>query len=161
MSKHIDICDEILSALRRITRAIDLHSKSLHQKFGITGPQMLVLKEILETNTSTTGKIAKKVNLSQATVSSILDRLVKQGYVERNKSVADKRVIDVVPTKKALETFKMGYPSLLQEHFIERLTKINDWEQMQILSSLQRIAYMMDAENLSASPVLASHDELN
>ena len=161
MGEHIDICEEILTALRRITRAIDLHSKSLHHKYGITGPQMLILKVILTSQTSTPGKIAKKVSLSQATVSSILDRLVKQGYVERCKSDKDKRVVDVIPTQVAIEIFKNGYPSLLQEHFIDRLDKINEWEQTLILSSLQRIAYMMDAEDLSASPVLASHDELN
>jgi len=33
---------------------------------------------------------------------------------------------------------------------------LKDWEKMQLLSSLQRIAEMMNAEDIDASPVLAS-----
>ena len=47
-------------------------------------------------------------------------------------------------------------PPLLQEHFIERFDKLQDWEKMQLLSSLQRIASLMDAENIDASPILSS-----
>jgi len=36
------------------------------------------------------------------------------------------------------------------------LSDLKDWEKMQLLSSLQRIAEMMNAEDIDASPVLAS-----
>jgi hypothetical protein len=45
---------------------------------------------------------------------------------------------------------------LLQERFEKRLSDLKDWEKMQLLSSLQRIAEMMNAEDIDASPVLAS-----
>jgi hypothetical protein len=45
---------------------------------------------------------------------------------------------------------------LLQERFEKRLGDLKDWEKMQLLSSLQRIAEMMNAEDIDASPVLAS-----
>ena len=39
--------DEILIALRKITRAIDLHSKQLHKASGLTTSQLLVMQAIL------------------------------------------------------------------------------------------------------------------
>jgi len=36
---------QVLVALRRVTRAIDLHCRKLVQSQGITGHQVLVLKE--------------------------------------------------------------------------------------------------------------------
>ena len=38
--------DQILSALRRVMRAVDLHSRQLVQSHGLTGPQALVLKAV-------------------------------------------------------------------------------------------------------------------
>ena len=41
----------------------------------------------------------------------------------------------------------------LQEHFIEKFSALDEWEQS-ALSSMQRIATMMDADQLDASPLL-------
>ena len=42
----------------------------------------------------------------------------------------------------------------LQESFIKQFTKLKDWEQNMIISSLQRLASMMDAQEIDAAPVL-------
>ncbi|HBL47553.1 MAG TPA: hypothetical protein DDZ90_29625, partial [Planctomycetaceae bacterium] len=49
-------------------------------------------------------------------------------------------------------------PSLLQDRFRRELLMLQQWEQTQMLSTLQRIASMMDAENIDASPVLSAGD---
>jgi hypothetical protein len=45
---------------------------------------------------------------------------------------------------------------LLQDRFASRFEELEDWEQSQLLASLQRIAAMMDAGELDAAPVLSS-----
>jgi DNA-binding MarR family transcriptional regulator len=45
-------------------------------------------------------------------------------------------------------------PQPLQEHFIEKFSALEEWEQSLLLSSMQRIAAMMDADQLDASPLL-------
>ena len=75
MSNQLNKSDEVLKTLRRIIRVIDLHSKKLVQKYGLTGPQMLVLKELLSLNELPVSVLAKNVSLSHATVTSMLDRL--------------------------------------------------------------------------------------
>jgi len=37
---------------------------------------------------------------------------------------------------------------------MDRFSRLQDWEQSQILSSLQRVAAMMNAGDIDASPVL-------
>jgi hypothetical protein len=44
----------------------------------------------------------------------------------------------------------------LQEHFNERFQKLQDWEQSQLIASLQRIAQMMDAADISVAPLLTA-----
>ena len=43
-----------------------------------------------------------------------------------------------------------------QERFAQRFKDLQGWEQTQLLASLQRIAAMMDAEDIDAAPVLSS-----
>ncbi|HSL18147.1 MAG TPA: MarR family transcriptional regulator, partial [Methylomirabilota bacterium] len=59
---------QVLAALRRIIRAIDLHSRSLVQRYGLTGPQLVVLKELIDRPPQSVSALAGAVNLSQATV---------------------------------------------------------------------------------------------
>jgi hypothetical protein len=45
-------------------------------------------------------------------------------------------------------------PIPLQDQFARQFDELQEWEQTMIISSLQRIAKMMDAEDIDASPVL-------
>lgn len=77
MNSDISISDNVLSSIRQITQAIDLHSRYLAKNYGLTGPQLLILKEVARQQDISVGRIAKRVSLSQATVTSMLDRLEK------------------------------------------------------------------------------------
>lgn len=67
--------EELFVSIRRIIRAIDLRSKKLSKEAGITGPQLLVLQELERIKGITAKEVATNINLSQPTVTSILDRL--------------------------------------------------------------------------------------
>src|SRR3546814_10499311 len=85
--------DRLLGSVRRIIRAVDLHSKRLERETGLTTPQVLVLRAIRDLGEVTTARIAGQVNLSQATVTTIVDRLVSRGLIERYRNVTDRRVV--------------------------------------------------------------------
>ncbi|MBB6481393.1 MarR family winged helix-turn-helix transcriptional regulator [Spirochaeta isovalerica] len=150
-----DLSDSVVSTLRQIIRAIDLHSKKLTKRYGLTGPQLIVLKEINKSPSKPISEIAKNVSLSQATVTSILDRLGQQGFTIRQRSDKDKRKVSIVLTDKAKGILDLN-PSLLQEDFTGQFDKLKDWEKNMLLSSLQRLATMMDASNIESQPILAS-----
>jgi hypothetical protein len=44
----------------------------------------------------------------------------------------------------------------MQEEFVETFKGLADWERGQFLASLERVAAMMDAQSIDASPVLAT-----
>lgn len=151
------IVDEVLIALRQIIRTIDLHSKRISKKIGITGPQLLVLKAIPKVSNPNLKKVAEHVKLSSATVSLILDKLMEKGYIIRQPHLQDKRITLLALTEKGQETIKNS-PSLLQDEFIDAFGKLEAWEQTLILSSLQRVATMMKADDLPVSPLLMSEE---
>ena len=48
-------------------------------------------------------------------------------------------------------------PSMLQDTFIKAFNSLNSWEQTLLLSSMQRIAAMMNADGLKTDSFLISH----
>ncbi|MCE2593789.1 MarR family transcriptional regulator [Motilimonas cestriensis] len=145
--------DEVLVALRRVIRATDLHSKHLAKTTGLTAPQILLLQTIRDKGQVTIGEIANEMSLSQATVTTIIDRLEKRNLVYRQRSQTDKRKVHALLTDEAVEVLK-GAPIALQDHFARQFNGLEEWEQTMIISSLQRVARMMNAQNIDASPVL-------
>ena len=147
--------DQVLAALRRITRAIDLHSRGLMQQVGLTAPQLAALQAVDRLQPITAGALAKSIHLSQATVTGILTRLESRGLVSRIRSDTDRRTVVVELTEQGGVVLDSA-PSLLQDRFRRELLTLQEWEQTQMLATLQRIASMMDAEDIDAAPVLAA-----
>jgi len=143
----------LLVALRQINRAIDLQSKKLEKETGQTTPQLLLLKQLATDGRAKPSVIAKSVHLSHATVTSIVDRLQKSGMVTREKSEDDGRSVEIVLTAKGRKCIENA-PELLQEDFLVSLSKLEPWEQNLLISSVQRIAVMMDANQLDSAPIL-------
>lgn len=145
--------DEVLVALRRVIRATDLHSKYLAKTTGLTAPQILLLQTIRDKGEVTIGELANDISLSQATVTSILDRLEKRELVYRERSTEDKRKVHAYLTEAGTDMLKEA-PMPLQDQFTRQFNDLQQWEQTMIIASLQRIAHMMDAGHIDAAPVL-------
>jgi len=149
MEKH----EQLLISLRRVIRAISMHSRQLNKESGLTGPQLLVMRKIAELDAPLAKQVAQEITLSAATVTTILDRLESRNLVIRTRSETDKRKVHL-SLSEAGSNLLSSSPQPLQEHFIKRYQHLEEWEQSQLLSSVERIASMMDATELDAAPVL-------
>ena len=151
--KRASRADDVLIAIRRIIRATDLHSKQLSKTSGLTVPQVVVLRSIRDLGEVTTGKISAQVSLSQATVTSILDRLESRGLIERYRSSADRRVVHARLTKEGRAVLRKA-PPLLHDRFVREFGALDGAHQAQIVDVLEEIAKLMGAEDLDAAPLL-------
>ena len=156
----LSIEERIVAALRRIIRAVDLHSRRLHERHGLTGPQLATLQAAERLEAASAGTLARAVHLSHPTVTGILTRLEKRGLVRRARGEHDRRTVTVHVTAAGHELLAAA-PSLLQDEFRHGLARLEDWENSLILSTLQRIASMMDAQDLDAAPHLLSGTTLD
>ncbi len=143
----------ILESLRRIIRAVDIHSRQLKQKHNITAPQLVCLLTIVEKHTITVANLAKEIHLSPSTVVGILDRLDDKGLISRNRDVKDRRVVKVTATEKGKD-FSNRAPSPLQDKLANSLSQLSNLEQLTISASLNRIVELMEAEEIDAAPIL-------
>jgi len=147
--------DEIVIALRRIIRGVDLHSRQLVQDVGLTWPQLATLRAAERLGSCSITSLAREIHLGQATVTGIVQRLHKAGHLERRPHEADGRSVNITVTESGRSLLRHA-PSLLQDRFLSELGKLKDWERHQTLAALQRIAEMMHVEDLDASPLLVA-----
>lgn len=151
----LDLEESIVAAIRRIIRAIDVHSRRLVEAYGLTGPQLATLREVQRQGPVSPGALARAVHLSNPTVTGILTRLERRGLVIRRRSPDDRRSVDVTVTPAGLELLDRA-PSLLQDRFHAELDQLEGWERHMILANLQRVAAMMNADVLDAAPHLTT-----
>ena len=97
------------------------------------------------------------MGVSQATVTALLDKLEKRQMVVRVRSESDRRQMNLLLTEAGRAAVEDS-PDALQQRFVEQFESLQDWEQAQLVASLERVAGMLDARNLDASPVLTIGD---
>jgi len=149
----LSLYDRTLVALRRIMRATDQQAKKLARETGLTLPQFMILQTLNEADNATIGTIAQQINLTQATVTTIIDRMQARGWVTRHRNTTDLRKVNVRMTEAGRALLERG-PSTLQDRFGERFASLPEWERHAIVAVLQRVALLMDAEKIDAAPVL-------
>ena len=138
-------CEELIQSYRKIQREMELHSKTLVRKFGVTAPQTSVLQAASTLEHPTVGEISRSLNLSPATVTSIVDRLELLGYVKREKFSSDKRKVKIRVTAEGRVILSRP-PPLMKESFLKKFQEMQDCEQILAISTFQRIANMMEEE---------------
>ena len=153
MSPQHQASQDILRVLRRITRAIELHSHTLIQRHGVTVPQLLVLQALREPRELSAGELARRVHLSQGTITDLLIRLEKRSLIVRLRDETDRRRIQVRLTPEG-EALVDEAPPLLHDRFLVQLEGLADWERTQMLATLERVASMMQADQLEVAPLL-------
>lgn len=153
--EQLDRTDESLIALRRILRATQQYERTLANSAGLTPAQLRVLQIVAgNPDGSTTPKeLATQMGVSQATITALVDKLVARDMVTRARSEVDRRQMNVVVSNQGREAVKDA-PDALQQRFVQAFDQLQDWEQMQLVASLERVAAMLDARDLDASPVL-------
>jgi DNA-binding MarR family transcriptional regulator len=149
----------VLKSLRRIIRAVDIHSKKLNQEHKITAPQMICLYSLQKHGVMTQSEMAKDVDLGMSTVNGITDRLEAKGWIIRERDAKDRRKVFLKLTEKGIIQANEA-PALLQDKLSNALKALPELEQAAIALSLERIVELMGAGHLEASSNLIPTDQI-
>ena len=145
--------DSALRAIRRLLRAAEMSEKQLAAATGLTPSQLVVLQEVARHGETTAGAIAAAVQFSQATVTSLVDRLVERDFVVRSRRERDRRQVWVSLTPTGTATLSSA-PDMMQDRFQDRFARLADWEQAMIVAMLERLTALLNADRIDAAPVI-------
>ena len=141
---------EIMQSLRRIIRTIQDYYQEVFNKYGITGPQLWALKTIYQEGSLTQGELSQMMYLHPSTITGVIDRLGKKGYVLRDRNQQDRRVVKVMLTPMGKKLVKKA-PNPVQGKMIYGLRKLNKKEIQLIYHSMQKLVEIMEAQNVKVT----------
>ena len=145
----------ILRSLRRIVRRVEGASDELEASHGITAPQLLSLRAVVQTGSLTQVELSREVRLSASTLVGVIDRLADKGLVTRRRDAKDRRRIHVTPTE-AGRAVERAAPEPLQRQVERALEAMPAAERQAIASVLERVVLLLEAEGIDAAPLLTS-----
>lgn len=119
--------EEIKGLVAELSRLHKARASLLYrelQKEELTGPQLFILRELFQEEPRKLGDLAKSVQLSNSTVSGIVDRLERNGMVQRKRDEQDRRVVWIGTTdfcqqmkKSKVETMNNAFFAGLENVF--------------------------------------------
>jgi len=148
---------DVLEELRRIMRMVHLQSRRLSASFGVTGPELVCLKELDASEALSQKELGIRIGVSPSTVTRLVDRLEAKDLAARRRDPTDRRrqLVELTAGGGALVR---RAPLLLQDRLRRSLEGISAEEQASILRSLRRLTEMVNARDVDASPILAPGD---
>jgi DNA-binding MarR family transcriptional regulator len=117
--------------LKQVMNEIRQNMEKQFQEMNITGPQGMLVGMLAHFGQMKISDLSEKLSLSNSTVSGIVDRLEKQGKVERIRSEEDRRVVYVniteefrSSTKEHFKNFQMKFEAMMNQATNEELDRI-------------------------------------
>jgi DNA-binding MarR family transcriptional regulator len=148
--------DSVLKAIRRIIHAVDSRSKKVGRATGLTIPQIVVLRAIRDLGEVPTNRLSAHVDLSAATVITILDKLDEKGLIVRRRGTEDRRIVYTRLTPRGDEVVSVA-PALLNDAFVDAFARMPDVRRRRIVGALSEVAGLFDiADGDPSRPAIAA-----
>ena len=141
---------EIMQSLRRIFKAIQDYFQEISKKYGITGPQLWALKTVAANGSLSLGELSKKMYLHPSTISGVVDRLEKKGFVVRDRGQEDRRVVKVQLTPQGKKIVAKA-PNPIQGKMIYGLNRLKKRELTSIYDAVKELVEIVEAQNVKVT----------
>ena len=89
---------EVLKQFRIIFKSVKAHFQNVEAQCRLSGAQLWALSVIVGQTGIKVSELAKELSIHQSTASNLVERLVSQGLVEKERSREDQRVVRLTPT---------------------------------------------------------------
>jgi DNA-binding MarR family transcriptional regulator len=132
-----------LQAIRQIMRK---PLEAQYARGNLTGPQMLVMEVVCKHDGISLKDLSKAVNLAHSTISGIVDRLEKRGFLLRTPLKTDRRVTQICPSRDVKEFLQKRAPVLTLHPLAIALKKASPDERRAILKGVSVLEKLLTKE---------------
>jgi len=136
---------KVIKTLKQVMAAIKQNVGQQFKKMNITGPQGMLMGTLAHYGEMKISDLSEKLGLSNSTVSGIIDRLEKQGLVERTRSKEDRRVVYVCVTSEFKRNADEHFCEI-EKVFADMMNKATPIELDTILEGLDTLRKVMDRQ---------------
>ena len=146
-----DRIQQTIYLIRKLMQSGAYYTKELNKKYNVSAPQIACLLALLEGGPMALSQIAKKIMVNSSTLTGIIDRLELKGLVARTRTSMDRRVITIELTEEGRKLAENAPPPI-QMKIVEGLKKLDEEEREQIIQALEKLAKMIDSQELGPAP---------
>jgi DNA-binding MarR family transcriptional regulator len=134
-SKIDIIADNLISIHPLLYKSI---SKPLRHQSSITPGGMFVLGSLKRHGTLSMSDIGKCLSMPKPHVTVIVDKLIDEGYVERQSDPKDRRIVNILLTEKGLADFE-SIKLAVSENLKIKLSELTNEQQEILVTSSQQV----------------------
>ena len=129
------IADNLISIHPLLFKSI---SKPLRNQSSITPGGMFVLGSLKRHGTLSMSDIGKCLAMPKPHVTVIVDKLIEEGYVERQSDPKDRRIVNILLTERGLADFE-SIKLAISENLKIKLSALSDDEQNILVTASQQV----------------------
>jgi DNA-binding MarR family transcriptional regulator len=141
---------ELRELAQQTERQLNIIQRSMRQRLqaefargNLTGPQRLVMAALVRTQGISLKQLSQAVSLAHSTVSGIVDRLEKQGLIERQAHPTDRRITLLVASPPVREFMDTRMPELALHPLLEALRHASPTQRRSIARGLNTLAKLL------------------
>jgi len=140
----LSLAAEIDRDLRAVRRILGRPVEAEIARGGLTGPQQSAMQVLVTSGGIRLRDLSRELGLAHSTVCGIVDRLQKQGLVERQSDPADRRVSKIVPAGMVLEFVRQTMPSLEMRPLAEALRAATPAQRQQVRQGVATLRELLE-----------------
>jgi DNA-binding MarR family transcriptional regulator len=144
--------NEIVGAIRRLVKAVYIDAARISRQFGLTGPQSSVLRTLIKTGPISSAEISRRLYVTPANITGIIDRLEKKGLVERIRQREDRRIALITLTASGTELGKT-LPDPIETKLISELADLAPGQLQALNLSINQVLSLVDIKEIEERPL--------
>jgi DNA-binding MarR family transcriptional regulator len=125
------------------------HKKIFRAEHGITGVQVAqyrLLGALMKGGMLPMSELGKRLYISKPYMTTLVDQLMKEGYVERIPDTRDRRVINISITPSGIKYLKQGY-AVYKDDVKNLLSDLNKKDREELCQSLEKLLSILSRIN--------------
>jgi DNA-binding MarR family transcriptional regulator len=136
---------EIEDLLRNVSTMLKKRGRDIISRFEITPPQLDALLVLREYGDLTMGELCQKMFLACSTATDLIDRMERNGLIERVRDTADRRVIRLKVLLKGTKVID-DVLDARRNYLATILTEIDVADKDRLILALEQLNYLMTRE---------------
>jgi DNA-binding MarR family transcriptional regulator len=147
-AKQEDNCctEEVGQMVQKLVRVFQLFERDQIKSKGFTSSQCYAMLEILKVGNLTMNELSEKMNLDSSTMTRVIDKLVRDELINRDRDNSDRRVVVVSLTEKGNKA-ATELSSSVNEYYRKIVQGIPEGEVLDILQSVSKLLKAFEKAN--------------
>jgi DNA-binding MarR family transcriptional regulator len=138
------LAQDLEARLLAIRRKMRQRLEEEYARGEVTGPQRLVMQALVESEGMSLKELSAKVSLAHSTVSGIVDRLEKRGFVNRHVLESDRRITQISVSNAVHEFLEKQAPDLTLHPLLNALRLATKAERIVVRQGLETLERLME-----------------